>query len=91
MNLVNYFENPEIQDVNAEKARAYFVPFKNLDEVREVSKLLQDKPQTDIRQLSDSLQFLNGDWYFLNTIIFRQFYTFNITVKSHFTSSIRSF
>lgn len=64
MNLVNYFENPEIQDVNAEKARAYFVPFKNLDEVREVSKLLQDKPQTDIRQLSDSLQFLNGDWYF---------------------------
>lgn len=64
MNLINYHENPEVQQVNAERARAYFVPFKNIDEIRKVSHSLNDNPQLDTRELSDRLQFLNGDWYF---------------------------
>ena len=64
MSRPHYHENPELIQVNAEPAHAYFIPFEDLDQVQSVSALLQELPEYDVRDLTVRMQFLNGDWHF---------------------------
>ncbi len=64
MKLKRYHESPDIAQVGAKEASSYFIPFEDIDVLRELSDQLLEDPELDVRKLSERVQFLNDDWYF---------------------------
>lgn len=64
MYLENFHENPDITQLNALEAGAYFIPYKDAEHFAEMKELVSHDVYADERILSDRVKLLNGEWHF---------------------------
>ncbi len=64
MNYPLYHEDPEVSQVGAVPAHAYFIPYSQQALLKTVDELWQMNPMHDGKKFSDRVQVLNGDWRF---------------------------
>lgn len=64
MRLENFYENPEISQIGATKAHAYFIPYADADLFYEMKRRTAELDYIDEREYSDRTQLLNGAWNF---------------------------